>query len=143
MSSASAPDRPTYWLTRFLVLRLLGVVYLVAFLSLARQVVPLIGEHGLLPASAYLDRLVTHFGAHRSAALATPSLFWLALSDRLLVAGAWVGVALALLVVAGFANALVMRCPRSAAIDRPPTASAAKAAHAASPKVQARPGLDT
>jgi len=39
--------QPTYWLTRFLILRLLGLVYFFAFLSLARQVLPLIGEHGL------------------------------------------------------------------------------------------------
>src|SRR5262245_11092821 len=41
--------RPSYWLTRFAILRLLGLVYLVAFLSLARQVLALIGHDGLLP----------------------------------------------------------------------------------------------
>jgi hypothetical protein len=102
------PPRATYWLTRFVVLRLLGVVYLVAFLSLARQVMPLLGEHGLLPVPTYLDRLVAHFGSRRDAIVAVPTLFWFAHSDRLLVAGAWVGTALALLVVAGFANALIM-----------------------------------
>jgi hypothetical protein len=105
--SSPAP-RTTYWLTRFVVLRLLGVVYLVAFLSLARQAVPLLGEHGLLPVSTYLDRLVAHFGSRRDAIVAVPSFFWLALSDRLLVAGACLGATLALLVVAGFANALIM-----------------------------------
>src|SRR5262249_6314513 len=34
----SAAPRPTYWLTRFVLLRLLGFVYLFAFLSLATQV---------------------------------------------------------------------------------------------------------
>ena len=33
----------TTWLTRFVLLRLLGVIYLVAFLGLALQVEPLIG----------------------------------------------------------------------------------------------------
>src|SRR5438477_258405 len=46
----------SYWLTRFVILRLLGFVYAVAFLVAARQLVPLIGEHGLTPAndSGYL-----------------------------------------------------------------------------------------
>ena len=40
---------PTYWLTRFMILRLLGVVYAVAFLVAINQIVPLIGSNGLLP----------------------------------------------------------------------------------------------
>src|ERR671935_275199 len=43
-----------YWLTRFIILRLLGVVYAVAFLVAAQQLVPLIGEHGLTPATRFL-----------------------------------------------------------------------------------------
>jgi hypothetical protein len=52
-----ARPAPTWWLTRFLILRLLGLVYAFAFLSLATQVLPLIGSHGLLPASAFLERV--------------------------------------------------------------------------------------
>jgi len=40
-----------YWLTRFVFLRLLGIIYFFAFLSLVNQVIPLIGENGLLPAT--------------------------------------------------------------------------------------------
>ncbi len=43
--------RPSYWLTRFVLLRLLGFVYCAAFLSLATQLLPLIGHDGLLPAA--------------------------------------------------------------------------------------------
>ncbi len=46
-----------YVLTRWLVLRLLGVVYTFAFLGLVFQGLPLLGEHGLTPIAAYLDRL--------------------------------------------------------------------------------------
>src|SRR5207245_911601 len=46
---------PTYVLSRWLFLRLLGVVYLIAFTSLALQVTRLIGEHGILPATAFPD----------------------------------------------------------------------------------------
>jgi hypothetical protein len=98
----------SYWLTRFLILRLLGVVYLVGFLILARQGLPLVGHDGLLPADAYVERLAEHFGSRGAAALEVPSLFWLGVSDRALVAGAWLGAALAALVVAGFANALLL-----------------------------------
>ena len=33
----------SYWLTRFVILRLLGFVYAIAFLIAAQQLVPLIG----------------------------------------------------------------------------------------------------
>ncbi|HTX64938.1 MAG TPA: hypothetical protein VMD31_04145, partial [Opitutaceae bacterium] len=50
------PPAPTFWLTRFVLLRLLGVVYAVAFLVAANQILPLIGADGLLPVGAFLDR---------------------------------------------------------------------------------------
>jgi len=40
---------PTYWLTRFAILRLLGLVYFIAFWTLVHQGLPLLGTHGLLP----------------------------------------------------------------------------------------------
>ena len=47
---------PTYWLTRFMILRLLGVIYAVAFLVAINQIVPLIGAHGLLPVDMFLKQ---------------------------------------------------------------------------------------
>ena len=41
------PGRQSYNLTRFLILRLLGLVYLAAFASLVGQLLPLIGKNGL------------------------------------------------------------------------------------------------
>src|SRR2546426_415730 len=64
----------SYWLTRFVVLRLLGLVYFVAFLSLSRQVLPLICSLGLLPVGIFLQRLVTHFVSRLAAFLLYPSL---------------------------------------------------------------------
>ena len=46
-----------YRLTRFVILRLLGFVYAVAFLVAINQLVPLIGEHGLTPADHFLERI--------------------------------------------------------------------------------------
>src|SRR2546423_14830141 len=58
---------PTYVLSRWLFIRLLGLVYLIAFVSLALQVTGLVGEHGILPATAFLDRTRALYGgrAHR------------------------------------------------------------------------------
>ena len=47
----------SYWLTRFVMLRLLGCVYAVAFLVAAKQILPLIGSHGLLPLDLFLARV--------------------------------------------------------------------------------------
>ncbi len=51
------PARPSYYLTRFLILRLLGAIYAIAFLAAINQVLPLIGSNGLLPVGAYLQRI--------------------------------------------------------------------------------------
>ncbi len=102
-------SRPTYWLTRFLILRLLGLVYLIGFLILANQGPALIGEHGLLPARLHLERLEAHFGSRWEGFLQVPSLFWwTGARDGLLAGLAWAGAGLSALVVAGMANALVM-----------------------------------
>jgi len=98
----------SYWLTRFVILRLLGLVYFVAFLSLARQVLPLIGRDGLLPAHLFLERVAAHFGSRWEGFEQFPSFFWVALSDRWLAGLAWAGAGLSLLVLFGFANAILM-----------------------------------
>ncbi len=106
--SSAAPATRSYWLTRFVILRLLGFVYCAAFVSLATQVLPLIGHDGLLPASDFLARLIEHFGSRSQAFREIPTVFWLGASDRVLVAGAWLGVALSVPVLLGFANALLL-----------------------------------
>jgi uncharacterized membrane protein YphA (DoxX/SURF4 family) len=72
--------RPSFVLSRWLFLRLLGVVYLVAFASLVIQVRGLIGEHGLLPVSEYLERASEMYGDGAWRLL--PTLLWLDASDR-------------------------------------------------------------
>src|SRR5262249_2568016 len=103
-----SPAPASYWLTRFVILRLLAVVYFVAFLSLAQQVRPLIWHAGLLPADAFLGRVAAHAGSRVAGLRVLPSIFWLGPSDRALVGGAWLGVALSAVVVAGFANAILL-----------------------------------
>ena len=59
MSGEASPlaERPSYWLTRFVVLRLLGLVYTVAFLVIVNQWQPLLGSDGLLPAALLPERV--------------------------------------------------------------------------------------
>src|SRR2546421_3397214 len=97
-----------YWLTRFVILRLLGLVYAVAFLIAAQQLVPLVGEHGLTPANHFFQRVEAHFGSRSAAALQLPSLFWFGISDQGLAIFAWVGFGLSLIVLGGFANAILL-----------------------------------
>src|SRR5262249_10225991 len=107
-SSVGERARPSYWLTRFVILRLLGFVYFFAFLSLARQVVPLIGHAGLLPAGLFLGRVRENQGSWWSAFERLPTVFWFGISDGALVTLAWLGVGLSLVVLAGFANTLLL-----------------------------------
>jgi hypothetical protein len=99
---------PTYWLTRFVILRLLGVVYAVAFLVTANQILPLIGSDGLLPIGLFINRLQPVFGSSFEGFLRLPSLFWFIHSDTALLVAAWTGVVLSCVVAGGFANALLL-----------------------------------
>jgi len=95
----------SYQLTRFAFLRGLGLIYFVAFLSLAQQWQPLMGSNGLLPAGAFLTQVQHHFDSFAAGFWRLPSVFWFGASDRLLGACAWLGVGLSVLVVVGWANA--------------------------------------
>ena len=88
-----------------MLLRVLGVVYAVAFLATARQILPLIGSQGLLPVDPYLHRLRDYLGSTAAGFIRLPSLFWFWHSDAVLLIAAWTGFALACVVVLGFANA--------------------------------------
>ena len=109
LDAAPGPDGPpTYWLTRFMILRLLGGLYAVAFLVAINQIVPLIGAHGLLPVGNYLQQVRAALGSAGAGFARLPSVFWLGHSDAALLAGAWVGLALACVVLAGYANAVLL-----------------------------------
>jgi hypothetical protein len=98
-------ERSTYELTRFAILRLLALVYLVAFVALQRQLDPLLGSRGLEPVRAFLAWERTHLGG--SALWRVPTVFWLGASDGALHAACWVGIALSVAALAGVTNALV------------------------------------
>jgi hypothetical protein len=102
------PAAPGYWLSRFVLLRLLGLIYLMAFLTLLNQGPALIGDHGLLPAVDFLNDLASQLGSRAAGFAETPSVFWLSARDAALRGAAWLGVALSLAVLAGYANAWML-----------------------------------
>jgi hypothetical protein len=104
----SSGARPTYWLTRFLILRLLGAIYAVAFLVAINQIIPLIGQNGLTPIGIFLDRVIEALGSRGAGFVRLPSLFWFIHSDAALLAAAWIGFAISCVVMAGFSNALML-----------------------------------
>ena len=103
------PGAAGHWLGRFIVLRLLGLVYLMAFLTLVNQGPALIGPHGLEPAQLSQGRIAAAFGSRAAGFARLPSIFWLTgASDGALLAAGWAGVVLALAVLAGYANGLML-----------------------------------
>lgn len=91
---------PTYLLARWLFLRGLGAVYLLAFLSLLPQMEGLIGPDGILPAGIYLEAAHQQVGA--DAYLVVPTLAWLHPGGSVAVVLCGAGVGLSVLLLAGW-----------------------------------------
>jgi len=89
-----------YRLTRWLIVRLLGVVYVFAFLGIVQQGLPLLGEHGLTPVTPYLER----WREAGEGFWQVPSVLFGGSSDGAIVAWAWIGLVLSACVVIGYAN---------------------------------------
>jgi hypothetical protein len=109
MSRQPAPT--TAARVNWLFLRLLGVVYVIAFWSLAVQVIGLIGADGILPARAYMESARAfvaseHIGVERFRLL--PTLCWISVSDPFLRALTFAGVGLGVLLVVGVLPAVVV-----------------------------------
>ena len=81
-------ERPSYLLTRWLYLRCLGIIFLVAFLSLGFQAKGLIGAGGIIPSGKFLEAVAGGLGTERYTRL--PTLCWLSPGDGL-VQGLWLG----------------------------------------------------
>jgi len=88
-----------YRLTTLMFLKGLGLVYAVAFASLAVQIEGLVGSLGILPLVEQQANLKAALGAERF--IAFPSLFWLCASDTALIGAAWMGCVAGLLLTLG------------------------------------------
>jgi hypothetical protein len=95
------PAPVTFADSRWLFLRLLGFVYLVAFVSLAVQITGLVGDHGILPVREFLTQVHQRYGA--SAYYKWPTLVWASASDAWLSTLCWGGAVASLLLIAGIA----------------------------------------
>jgi hypothetical protein len=96
-------EQSGYHLTRFVVLRWLGAMYLVAFLVSLLQLRGLIGQNGILPAAWFLNDVRAQLGP--AAGWTLPTLFWLNHSDGFMLGITGLGVVLSLCVVFGLSNA--------------------------------------
>jgi len=95
--------RPTFALSTWLFLRLLGAVHLVAFVSYWIQLRGLVGPAGIQPAQSYFDALREPLGASRFWQL--PTLCWWFGAGGFLHVLCGAGVVLALAAMAGVAPA--------------------------------------
>jgi lipase maturation factor 1 len=102
----SAVCRPTYYHARRWYLRLLGLVYLIAFGSFWNQADGLIGSNGIVPVTPWLDALRNRFGAE--AYRLFPTLCWFNSSDSFLHYLCGTGVLLSLLLILEIAPAICL-----------------------------------
>jgi len=94
-SAQYSDSENSYRLTAALFLRLLAIIYLIAFFTLTFQITGLAGEGGILPLSPWLDYLLNEQGA--LAFLHFPTLFWFDQSNVALQLAAWAGCVFSLL----------------------------------------------
>jgi len=92
-----ADSTNSYRLVATLFLRLLGLIYLIAFASISVQIEGLAGSQGILPFSQEMVYLEDELGLRRY--FLVPSLFWLNASDAALTAAAIAGCLVSVLIV--------------------------------------------
>ena len=88
-------DLASYWYARMLFERGLAVIYLVAFIVVVNQFVPLLGERGLLPVPRFVQSVPFRL---------SPSLFYIRATDAVFRAAGWLGILLSLVAVSGLAQ---------------------------------------
>jgi lipase maturation factor 1 len=104
--SMTSYARPA-WIFR----RLLGVVYVCAFWSLAGQLLGLFGIQGILPAGEYMDaarQWTAAEGIGLSRFHSVPTLFWISTSNAFMYSVSVAGLAAGVLLTAGIAPLLTM-----------------------------------
>jgi lipase maturation factor 1 len=97
----------SFVLSRFLFLRLLGLVYLAAFVSLWVQIKRLIGSHGILPVEDFLVAVTRQLPSPERFYL-KPTLCWLNPSDAFLTGLCAGGVLFSCLLIVGLAPVPVL-----------------------------------
>jgi predicted DCC family thiol-disulfide oxidoreductase YuxK len=93
---------PTYFWAREWFLRALGLIFLIAFVSLWVQIDGLVGSNGLLPVSRFLTAVRGQFGTQAFSML--PTLCWVNSGDAFLHFLCGAGVVAAMLLICGIAR---------------------------------------
>ena len=93
-------EPPRYQVIIWLFLRLLGLTYLVAFISFAVQASVLIGADGVLPVEYYLSAAKEQLGGYSY--LQLPTLFWISPVDGFIKFVCFAGIVLSLSLIIGF-----------------------------------------
>ncbi len=99
IAMADAPPLSSHTIVRWIFLRGIGLVYLIAFASVFVQVLGLIGSQGILPANLFLKEAAQNAGPIPF--LTCPTFFWLNCSDAALRLLAGTGILFSFLVIAG------------------------------------------
>lgn len=100
------PEPPRYELLRSLFIKIVGFVYLFAFVSFGVQITGLIGSEGILPLKDFLAQVTSQVGS--AGYYFVPTLFWLSSSDVMLKLLPMLGGALALMLIFGFAERIAL-----------------------------------
>ncbi|PYV43571.1 MAG: hypothetical protein DMG06_10115 [Acidobacteria bacterium] len=103
---AKQAEVPTYFLSRWLFLRMLGAIFFIAFVSLWVQIGGLVGRKGILPAHYFLTVALERIGPQAYRLL--PTLCWLNASDQFLQLLCGGGAFLSVLLIVGIATAPVL-----------------------------------
>jgi len=93
--------RSTYFIARWMFLRAVGAIYVIAFISLGWQVRGLLGSDGILPAQQYLAAVREYLGTDRFRVI--PTVFWLSASDRALQLACAIGAICGTLILCNIA----------------------------------------
>ncbi len=101
-------EPPQHSLVRWVFLRSLALIYLIAFISLWTQIIGLVGQNGILPARSMMENFerqvaAAHVGFERYHLI--PTLCWFDASDRSLQLQCAFGVLFSVLLLIGIAPA--------------------------------------
>lgn len=96
----------SYSIAIALFTRLLGAIYVIAYVPFLFQIRGLIGANGILPVASYLTFIKSRFGKKRF--YYVPTLLWLNASDKALLFLLWSGIALGVLLMFGVFPPLIL-----------------------------------
>ena len=89
----------TYLMSRWLLLRAVGLVYVIIFLGVIQDQMALAGPQGIVPLADYLKHVAESHTGPVAAFFAAPSLFWLSSSETMMRGLSFLGLGAAVAVV--------------------------------------------